>query len=114
MLPDKTDSLASPVLVAAPLCAIEKAWIYSCQLPECRRRLHSSVLEPGGLAHMVLAAMERILEAGAIGGAHAGVLVMHGQRGHPPNINCAIAYGLWTEAMLALEAEVKLRLALAP
>jgi hypothetical protein len=106
MLLDATDLLARPV--AAPLRDVEKAWIHTCQQHESRRQLNSIAFVPGSLPHQVLSGLERALDAGKIRGAHVAVLVLNGQRGHPPNINCAIAYHLWTEAMHALAAETQI------
>ena len=95
--------------VAAPLRDIEKAWIHTSQQHESRRQLSSNSFEPGTLEHRVLSGLERCTTLTA---AHIGVLMMHGTRGQRPNLKCEIASRLWTEAMMALDAEVDLRVEL--
>lgn len=98
-----------PFPIAAPLRDIEKAWIHTCQHPRLRRRMNSEDFDVGTVEHAVLLGLERILDARLVSRVHVGVLVTHGTRGGRPNLNCAIATQLWTDAMKALEGVVSLR-----
>jgi hypothetical protein len=98
-----------PFPVPAPLRDIEKAWIHTCQGPAFQRGLDAADFQTGSLEGSVLVGLEQILAAGLISRVHLGVLVMHGRRGGRPNLNCAVATQLWTDAMKALESVVSLQ-----
>ena len=98
-----------PFPLPAPLRDIEKAWIHTCQHPQFQRRMDSADFETGTVEHAVLLGLEQILDAGLVSRVHVGVLVMHGMRAGRPNLNCAVATQLWTDAMKALEGVVSLR-----
>jgi hypothetical protein len=100
-----------PSPVAAPLRTIEKAWIHTCEVHESLRRLGDAAFidtgfSPGSAPERVASALERCGAAGVITTAHLAVLALAGQRGRAPDMACAIAYRLWTEAMAALAAEL--------
>jgi hypothetical protein len=108
MLRDETDRLVGAdrgqvisFPVQAPLRAIEKAWIHTCQtagLPQAA----------GSVEAMVTEAMRGLLERRAVSPTQIYVLVRNGVAGRRPNFRCALATKLWDDTMKALEAEVHL------